>query len=908
MTDDGPPGTASTPRDPSHDPAVYWFWSRIPGRAEAERQVSEIAEAGISRLMIQARLSFPLKEYLSGEYLRGYRGAVEAAGAAGLQVGIYDEYNWMSGHGGGRTVDGAGHLRERHLFWSSSERHQTPARATVSEIRSDWFDGLGRAAQEWIYEHGVRRFDEWDLVAAVAHPPGESDPAASVEVTGWARCTGRDDGCEMELSARAPVPDGWLVTFFASARCASSRAINYLDPGAAERFLEVAYEPYLRALDGLIGDPVTSFSFDHPYGGFYDWREREGEVTSSMMWHPAARLADGDPELSPAQLLLAVVRDLGPRAIAPRCRFFSAYSARGIESFFGTLAEWARAHGVGLTGHELLAHVGGWDLYGAFPELDLRTNFGGDHFAIDGARTETFVDASNFSAQLSPIIGDSVARAHGRGRCTVEQYAARREPPEDFAAGYWELTLPELRLQALRLHVLGVRQFLFHAFGQSDGTGDNDERLANPRFDFPPTCNFEPWFGHFPAFARESAAVSRFIDGAEPIRDVALVYPLHTLWSCGQAHPHGRLFGRWAELLGRGGVGFDVVDDRALDRADMTAGRVRLAGGDYRAVVLAGVSVLPSTRTADVLESLAAGGGTILATAPLPAATAGEGAVPGLAERVASVCAEPVGDAVPAQVPVAILERCSGPVINPGDGPGTLWRWSGRAGETTRVVLLNDGSESRQVQIAAPGDGRAGVHLELEPEEVVCVQLYPEARRLDLPESVSAPQSGDAAVPLRTLRHGWTLTVPGADTAAIDPDRGWEQQGFETFAGVGTYRCRFERPSGGVDGDRWTLTLPVVNCAVRAVLNGATLGARGWRPYRFEVESGLLRGHDNELVLEVANSAANRYYARTRFQSGLQPSGLGAAPALRRAAPADPTMAVDPAMPAVATDARAAAR
>src|ERR1700684_655359 len=100
--------------------AVYWFWSRAPERAEAERQVRQMAEAGIELVMIQARLSMDLGQYMSEEYLRGYRGAVEAAAAAGLKVGIYDEYNWMSGHGGGRTVEGSGHLRERVLFWSTA--------------------------------------------------------------------------------------------------------------------------------------------------------------------------------------------------------------------------------------------------------------------------------------------------------------------------------------------------------------------------------------------------------------------------------------------------------------------------------------------------------------------------------------------------------------------------------------------------------------------------------------------------------------------------------------------------------------------------------------------------------------------------------------------------------------------
>jgi hypothetical protein len=666
------------------------------------------------------------------------------------------------------------------------------------------------------------------------------------------------------------------VTFFAAARCASSRLINYLDPRAAQRFLQVAYGPYLEALDGLVGDSVRGFSFDHPYGGFYQWREREGPVLNSLMWDPAAHLFDDDPELSPAQLLLAVVGDLGPATVGPRCRFFSAYAARGIESFFGTLCAWTREHGVGLTGHELLGHVGGWDLYGAFPELDVRTNFGGDYFGVDRARTETLVDASNFSAQLSPIMGDSVARAHGRSRCTIEQYAARPEPPEDYAAGYWELSLPELRLQAMRLHVLGARRFLFHAFGQSDGSAEDHELLSNPRFDFPPTCNFEPWFDHFPSFAAESAAVSAFIEGGEPIRDVALVYPLHTLWAHGQSHPHGPLFGAWAQRLAREGVGFDVVDDRALDGAEIDDGRAWLAGRGYRAVVLPGVAVLPSRRGAELLEALVAVGGAVVASQPLPQATAA-GVDPDLSRRIGVVCE--VAD--PSRVPTTIRARDTAPPIDPGDGDGTLWRWCGRDADGLRIVLLNDGPARRRVTIAA------GAAVELEPEEITCLRLAGDPASPEIvraPDGPSVPPPADdapASSLAATLRDGWTLEVPGERPVAIDPDRGWEQQGFETFAGAATYRCRFDRPAGAAE-DRWMLTLPVVHCCVRAALNGTGLGARGWPPYRFEIPAGELRARGNELALEVTNSAANRYYAGTPFQHGLQPSGLAGAPVLDR--------------------------
>ncbi|HTU30706.1 MAG TPA: hypothetical protein VMF07_15075, partial [Solirubrobacteraceae bacterium] len=172
--------------------------------------------------------------------------------------------------------------------------------------------------------------------------------------------------------------------------------------------------------------------------------------------------------------------------------------------------------------------------------------------------------------------------------------------------------------------------------------------------------------------------------------------------------------------------------------------------------------------------------------------------------------------------------------------------------------------------------------LDLEPEGVACLEVVgSHVRRVPLPAAPPPPVADDVAV---KLRGGWTLTIPGTAPVDVDPGRGWEQQGFETFAGTGTYRCGFEIPPGA-GGDRWTLTLPVVECAAHAELNGTSLGGRGWPPYRFEIPAGVLREGENDLALHVANAAANRYYAGTRFQQGLQPSGLGGTPVLSRFSP-----------------------
>ena len=59
---------------PWNAPAAYWFWHRIPTRSEIVAQ-------------IQA----------SDDYLAMCRLAADEAASRGMMIGIYDEYNWLSG-------------------------------------------------------------------------------------------------------------------------------------------------------------------------------------------------------------------------------------------------------------------------------------------------------------------------------------------------------------------------------------------------------------------------------------------------------------------------------------------------------------------------------------------------------------------------------------------------------------------------------------------------------------------------------------------------------------------------------------------------------------------------------------------------------------------------------------------
>src|SRR5215469_186879 len=113
------PSTAFTIPDAMHSPAAYWFWHELPSARQIREQIAQMLDGGYRSFQIQARLAYPISNYLNDEYLAACKVAVQEAARLGMTVGIYDEYNWQSGQAGGRTVHGRDGLRERHVFWAT---------------------------------------------------------------------------------------------------------------------------------------------------------------------------------------------------------------------------------------------------------------------------------------------------------------------------------------------------------------------------------------------------------------------------------------------------------------------------------------------------------------------------------------------------------------------------------------------------------------------------------------------------------------------------------------------------------------------------------------------------------------------------------------------------------------------
>ncbi|WP_329567609.1 hypothetical protein [Streptomyces sp. NBC_01361] len=885
-------GTFADP-DAWHRPAAYWFWHEPPDPALIRRQVHEMYDAGIRSFQIQARLSYPREGYLDEDFLAACRIAVDTASELGMVVGLYDDYNWQSGHAAGRAVSGHDELRERHLFWI----RLAPGSRTgeVSGIRSAT-QSLGPVAMEWHYEGGNVAWTDWSCEYVVAG--GVERAAASVQVDGHVQ------GCRVTLDPAAPA-DAEVVVFV-SARCATSRLVNPMDPVAVDRFIAAGYEPFARAIGDHFGSTVAYLFFDQPHAVFYDWAERTGQQRSAIPYHRSLgaalreELADDLP-----RALAALLGGDDADARSLRTRFYDRFSQYAQETFLGRVRDWCHGHGLLVSGHEVLGHVGGWNLDTAFSDWDLRVNFGLDHFGVDGYRDLTAVDAQDAVDQLSPVFGDSVARHHGRSGTLVEQYFLT--PPQGGApwSGHWGLSLRELRATAMTHHLRGMRQMIFHGFYQTHGHGHDHESLANPRFDFPPGINFEPWFaGHHARFAQESARVSEFLEPVRPRTDVAVLYPLRTVWSEGQCAGQARELGQWAAGLSAAGVPFLLIDERDLAAAEAKDGVLRIGDRSFRALVLPATTTLRSSRTMDTLRDLLAAGVPVVTSGPTPevyeygpqtagadwarlgASVSSFDAVPAAAE-LSGLLPEPAQElSVRAPSDAAVHVRAgtddlgalrvalfaiNGAQVTvslpPGDWlvedwePATGQRHSIGTASTRLTIVLAD-QEVRLLRLraaaGAPGPGASG------------------------PAHVPSRFEGPSGVAATVLDSGWHLEIPPEAHTSPGTSRpiaviaGWEQQGLETFAGIADYVR--EIPASGTPRH---LELPAVAGAAEVLVDGVSVGAAGWAPYQFVLPGRPAPGGERcELRVRVAPPAANRYYAGTGLRVGPEPCGLLAPPVL----------------------------
>lgn len=281
-----------------------WFWN---GKLEAEKTKGVVAAckaAGYAGMGI-----LPAKgmgcDFMSPEFLRQYKVAIDEAGRLGMKMCLYDEFWFPSGSAGGL-------LAARH------------PEALGKRLDMDATDVKGPTQ----FTQAVPDGTLMGVVAMEAATKRRIDITAGVKqgVLHW------------------QVPAGeWKVMVFRCVPDGGDGLVDYLEPKAVEAFIKLTYQAYHDAMPEHFGTTIDSAFYDEP--AFY-------HVKGGRAWTPRfnERFRERH-QTDPVILYPALWFDIGPETAAARNALFGMRTELYATGFVKTISDWCAAHQMGLTGH-----------------------------------------------------------------------------------------------------------------------------------------------------------------------------------------------------------------------------------------------------------------------------------------------------------------------------------------------------------------------------------------------------------------------------------------------------------------------------------------------------------------------------------------------------------------------------
>jgi len=500
-------------------------------------------------------------EFMSPGYLDHYRAAADQAAALGLKLCLYDEFYFPSGSAGGQ------------LGRKYPEALAKRLDLTVAEVRGPQpYHGEVPAGQ---------------LMGAVAMRSGDFK---RIDITGSVKGQALD----------WKVPAGtWKIMVFTCVTQSEPPLVDYLDPEAVDRFIELTYQKYYESFPGHFGKTIDSAFYDEPT---MSWIEGGRAWTGGFNAKFEKRFG-----FSPVLYYPALWYDIGPDTPAARNALLGFRADLYADGFVGTIAKWCEAHGLSLTGHhdqeEVVNPVSlSGDLIKSFrnqpiPGIDQIFSYGR-------------------SSKVYKVVSSAAAN-YDRRLVMVECYGAiRAMPPQN------------LYREAMDQFAKGINFMVPHA------------AWYNPaKVDIQPELNYtSPVYGPFLwGYNEFMGRLQRILQSGRHVADIAVLYPIAGLqaayrFGVGDAR-EGGVTPPEADYLDVGEAlslkirrDFTFLHPDALDeKGEVEGAFLRLANRDYpetyRVVILPGSKVIRWSNL-EKIRRFHEGGGIVIATTALPEASA----------------------------------------------------------------------------------------------------------------------------------------------------------------------------------------------------------------------------------------------------------------------------------------------
>ncbi len=451
------PSDAGLRRDFADPPLRFksrplWFWNGTLSAERTREQLEGCKQRGYAGVgILPAQHMKPA--FMTPEFLDHYQVAVDTASKLGLKLCLYDEYWFPSGSAGGL-------LAKKH------------PEALGKRLDMRAVDVTGPKAFEQPVPAGVFM----GAVAMEAATKRRLDLSSRVK-----------DGT---LAWDVPAGD-WKVMLFACVRDGARELVDYLDPDAVKRFVELTYEAYYAKFPSHFGTTIDSAFYDEPT---FHW------IQGGRAWTPAFnekfRKARG---FDPVPLYPALWLDIGPETAAARNALFGFRAELFADGFIKVLNDWCRAHRILLTGHvdqeEIVNPVGlCGDLIKAFRHQDIP--------AIDQ------VFAYGRASKAYKLVS-SAAFNYDRPLVLTECYG-----------GISKMPLANLYKEAMDQFAKGINAMVPHAVWY-----DPAKIIFHPDLS-PGDATYGPALPDYNAYI---GRLQRLLQGGRHVADIGVLYPIATL-------------------------------------------------------------------------------------------------------------------------------------------------------------------------------------------------------------------------------------------------------------------------------------------------------------------------------------------------------------------------------------------
>ncbi len=426
--------------------------------------------------MPHPRFGMDRRQYLEPPYWRAMAATLDEAEKLGMQIWLYDEYNWPSGGAGGRVTDRHPELYPRGLDYRIRDVNDGPAVISIykpqpSEPRMEHFEKI------------IRGFIKQKDAPATSYEP-------------WGKITDKGSGIS------GPVPEGqWDVLVFY--QClghnpsilddGSNSMTDYLSAEPVKRFLALTHEEYYRRFSKYFGNTIPAVFTD----------ESSTTSPSPFPWTELFAMKfqarHGTDILDSLPLLLDPDSEEGSKA---RMAYWQTVADLFKEGFIEHEGSWCHEHGVKFIGHiyeeNIHSYAHAAQLMSILRSMDM------PGFDALGPRCPAY--------GAKPAI--SVAHLEDKQEALCECLGL---------AGGWNCTMDMLRTGYNGLGILGVSRFVPHAFFQT---------LDNPRVECPPSffCD-NPYWKYYKKIADLSARLSYFNHLGRHAAPALVYYPIESLWA-----------------------------------------------------------------------------------------------------------------------------------------------------------------------------------------------------------------------------------------------------------------------------------------------------------------------------------------------------------------------------------------